>query len=172
VDELVAHGREVAPREPALDAAGELRVDRDQVLERPVLGAGLAHPDLVVLLVEGGLDLAQVAAHEVGHVALAAQDLAAGLDHAARAQGVGLAGIAERRAGALVGLEERPRRPRARGGLARRHAGVDGLERPPGQFADLLEGMSHGLHEGLLRWAAGAVARRCRRQRGPRVGTF
>ncbi len=76
VDQLVAHGREVAPREPALDAPRELRVDRDEVLERAVLGARLAHADLVVLLVERGLDLPEVAAHEVGDVALAAQDLA------------------------------------------------------------------------------------------------
>ena len=150
MDELVADGPEVAPREAALDPPRELRVDREQVLEGAVVGAGLPHPDLVVLLVERRLDLAEVAVHEVGHVALAAQDLAARLDHAARTERVGLAREAERRPRPLMGLEQRARRPGPFRRLARRQAGVDGLEGAPGQLADLLEGVPDRFHGALL----------------------
>ena len=67
VDELVPEGAEVTARGTGARSRGRnSAVDRAQVVEGAVLGAGLAHPELVALLVEGGLDLPEVAVHEVG----------------------------------------------------------------------------------------------------------
>ena len=142
---LVAEGPVVAPREPALDDLVELHVDRADVVEGPVLGAGLGDPQLVALLVEGGPDLAQVAAHQLLELPLAAQYLLAGLDDAPGTQGVGLTRVAQRRARSLVRLRQRSRGPLGLDRSSLGHTGVDGLEGPPGQVADLLQRRVHRL---------------------------
>ena len=130
VDERVPERAEVASRVAALDDVVEVDVDRAQVVEGPVVGAGLGDPELAALLVEGGPDLAEVAVHEVGEVALPAQDPLPGLDHAAGAQRVGLAGVAERRAGPLVGLRQRARAPTSGSRGAPRPRGCSRTGRP------------------------------------------
>jgi hypothetical protein len=102
VHELIAEGLEVTPGEAALDPPAELGVDLDEVLEGSVVGTALPDPDLAVLLVQSRADLADVAVDQLGHVPLPTEDLAAGLDDAARAERVRLPRVAERRPRALV----------------------------------------------------------------------
>ena len=111
VHQLVAQRLEVAARVALLDQARELRIDREQVLEVAVLRHVLRILSLPFSSTIVRLDLAHVAVDEVGQVALAVDDGRARLDHAARAERVGVARPAQRGLGALVRLEERAGRP-------------------------------------------------------------
>src|SRR5262249_39436644 len=155
-----AEGAEVAAGVAPLDDLREARIERQQILERAVLGAGLADEDLAALLDDVGLDLADVTVDEVGERPLAAQDRVPGLDDAARAQRVRRARPAEGRARALVALEQRTRRPLRRRRRALGQALIDRLEGAP---ADLRERphdrLQLGVHPISLCQLGGATTR-------------
>ncbi len=140
VDQLVAQRTEVAPVVAGLDDPIELGIDRENVLEGPVFVARLAHEDLAVFLEDRGLDLAAVPVRQLREIALAADDRFAGLDHAARAQRVGLTRPAEWRVGALAALEQGARSPLRLTRRAFRQAGVDRLKGVPAGVGQLFYG--------------------------------
>jgi len=94
-------------RSQGLDVFQKLRIDGHEIFEMPVLGAILDHPDLTVALDDLRFDLADLFIDEGRDLAIAAQDLLAGLDHTIRTKRIGLAREAERRLRLLPGFEDR-----------------------------------------------------------------
>src|SRR5262249_48037642 len=101
----------------------------------------------LVVFVEERLDLADVAVDELLHVTLPAEDLPTGLDHAARAERVGLPRIAQGWSGALGRPGQGTGGPSRDGPRALRQPRVDGLEGPPGQVPDVLQRKAESFHE-------------------------
>src|SRR5262249_61987838 len=114
----------------ALEAPEERRVVRKGVLEVAVGRAVLLHQDLPVLLDDLRLDLSGLSVDQDLPVGLAREDPLASLDHALRAERIGLPRKTEGRLRPLARLQERRRRP---GRLERvlRNPRVDRADEPP-----------------------------------------
>ena len=74
VDQLVTQRAEIAPGIARLDDAAEFGIDGKQILERAVVVTRLANDEASVLLGDSRLHFADVAVHQLGQVALAAED--------------------------------------------------------------------------------------------------
>jgi len=90
--------RMFAAGEDLLDVPVERRVDRHHVFEAAVDGAFLDHQDLAIALDDLRFDLARLISVKDFEGSFAVEDLLADFGHATRAQGIGLARPAQRRA--------------------------------------------------------------------------
>ena len=111
VELFVVVRADVAAGEALFEVLEERRVDRHHVFEMAVLRAVLHHQDLAVALDDLRLDLADLLVQQDFVGKLAVDDLLADFGDAARAQGIGLAGPAERRLRLFPGLQQRLVRP-------------------------------------------------------------
>ena len=107
VELLVVVGADVAAREHFFEVLEEGGVHRHHVFEVPVNRAVLDHDDLAVLLIDGGLDLADLLVEQRLERARAVENRLARFAHARRTERVGLPRPAERRLGLLVRLQHR-----------------------------------------------------------------
>ena len=101
----------VAAREYVFEVLGKFGINGHQVLKAAVLGALFYHPDLAVLLDDGGFDLADLFVEQnfVGKVAV--KNLLTNFRHALGAERVSRPRPTQRRFRLLVGLEQRLVRP-------------------------------------------------------------
>ncbi len=149
VDAVGRHGH-VAPGEEALDPREEAGVDGDQILEAPVLGAGLLHHHLAGALHDARPDLARLVGEEAAPVGVAAEDLGARLLHAGRAEAVRLARPAQGGPGPLRAAGDglvAPARVKGRRGRGQPVYALHHRPRGSGRKRDdLLQG-SDGIHQ-------------------------
>ncbi len=106
VQRLVVVGVDVPPRIHGLDVLQKLLVDGHHVLEAPVDGALLDHPDLPVALQDGGFDLAHLLVDEDPVVHFPVQNLLACLNDALGTEGVGRARPSQRGLGLLPRFQQ------------------------------------------------------------------
>jgi hypothetical protein len=118
----------IAPEKERFDTLQKFRVGRHHVRKLAVFGAGLTHDDLTVFFQNLCLDFARMLVHQGFERGLAGDDGGADFLNAARAQRICLAREAQRRRGALVRFQERPRSPLRANGLAFGQATVHRLK--------------------------------------------